>query len=134
MRTGKIHRHEAPTPTLNHGGSTSLDGRSCYRRCAAQMLGINALQTRLPGLLQTGLDPTKSPPSHRIPFRRTPEDGATMPEYLIVVIMFVGIAIAATFSIGQLSQGFHNQMTGGFDQAYPTNFIPPPTPSPTPIT
>lgn len=71
------------------------------------------------------------PPGHRNGPRSTLR-GAVIPEYIVVLALFIGLAVVLTISIRELSTGFHNDMTGGFDQAYPTNFVPPPTPAPSP--
>lgn len=58
------------------------------------------------------------------------ENGVSILEYIIVVVVFMGVAIAAAALIRDLSSGFHNQVTPGLERAYPVGFIAPPTTTP----
>ena len=54
-----------------------------------------------------------------------------MPEYAIIVGVFVTVAIAMAIAFKPLQEKFHNDVTPGLDLSYPANFInQPPTPIP----
>ena len=60
------------------------------------------------------------------------EAGVAIPEYLIVLGVFIGIAVVMAAAFEPLSERYYNDMKPGLDVSYPDNFIKPPTPTPSP--
>jgi len=58
------------------------------------------------------------------------DEGLSLLEYILVVVILLSVGIAGAALIRDLSQGYHSQMTPGLERAYPSNYIPAPTPTP----
>jgi Flp pilus assembly pilin Flp len=54
------------------------------------------------------------------------ERGATLPEYAIILGVFVVIAVAMALAFKPLQESFHNDVTPGLDLSYPSNYVAPP--------
>ncbi len=88
--------------------------RSRYRIKCRQNLAFEAFRSEYP-VAHHGVD----------------DRGATIPEYAIIVGVFVSVALAMAVAFKPLQERFHNDVTPGLDLSYPANFInQPPTPTP----